>query len=202
MSEYKTKISEYHPNTYNESKLDIKRKRKLEANKVSSMLKIADNTSWNEDDNSFYLIPMKWFSSWKKYIRYDNHSSVQNSEEEEPGSIRYSELLADDKDYLHNYSVPENSRDKIIKQFAEEGKDYLIISTELHSLLQESYGGSGIKRWQVPIGSNGLRKLFPKLMHVQYFVIIRSILPLFITENLHASSLNHYIFQAISPFEC
>lgn len=156
-------------------KLETKRTRKREAKHVSSLLRTWRNTAWNTHDNIFYIIPSKWFSKWKAYTGYDEPRSLSQTgtpnsvqEPDPPGPITYKELLADDKDYLHNYSVPDNARDKIIKDSAEEGKDYMTIPKELYEFLAEKYGGTGITRCQVDIGCNGIRKFYPKLVRVYH----------------------------------
>lgn len=152
------------------SKNDKKRIRKQEANHVSSLMKIWKDTSWNTQDNLFYMIPHKWFSKWKNYINSDEINTPESSSacSFHPGPITYNELLENDKEYLHNYSVPENERDKVVKASAEEGRDYFMSSEQLHNFLKERYGGTGICRYQVNIGYNGLRKVYPKLASVYY----------------------------------
>ena len=137
---------------------------------ISSLLKIDRNTSWNVQDNVFYIITYKWFDKWKNYIDHDKHSEGKK-DYNYPGPIYYKDLLADDKDYYHNYSVSERMREKIIKESAKEGRDFLVISKESYDYLQEKYDGEGVERYKLNIGCNGLRKLYPKLVQVPYLHI-------------------------------
>lgn len=118
-------------------------------------------------------MPCRWFDKWKSFIEYDELKSFtqidtpsSGREPNYPGPITYKELLADDKEYLHNYSAPERLRDVVIKHSAEEGKNYFVVSKDLYEYLQENYGGEAILRHQLEIGCNGLKKYYPKLIQV------------------------------------
>lgn len=155
------------------SKHDTKRAKKREAKHVSSLLRTWRNTMWHSSDTILSLISSKWFARWKAFIEWDEGKSYSQTgtpkslqEPDYPGPMSIKDLLADDKEYLHNYTVPDRMREKVIKESAEEGRDYFIGPKELYDYLQEKYGGAGILRPQVKIGCNGLLKFFPKLIRV------------------------------------
>jgi len=158
---------------YTTGKLEERRAKKREAKHVGALMKVWNNTLWSAKDIAFYIIPSRWFAKWKAYIDYDEARSFSQSgtnfarEPERPGPITYKELLAEDKEHLHNYSVPGRLRDKVIKSSAEEGRNYFVGSKELCEYLQEKYGGEGILRYQYEIGCNGLKRFYPKLVRVK-----------------------------------
>eukprot|EP00826_Nyctotherus_ovalis_P063873 TRINITY_DN9365_c0_g2_i9.p3 TRINITY_DN9365_c0_g2~~TRINITY_DN9365_c0_g2_i9.p3 ORF type:complete len:162 (-),score=37.88 TRINITY_DN9365_c0_g2_i9:1022-1507(-) len=150
--------------------IESRRAKKREAKHVAAMIKVWRNTLWNAQDKVFYVLPCRWFHKWRGYVEHEEGRSVgtpsTGREGEWPGPVTCRELLEEDKEYLHNYAVPDRLRDKVIRPSAEEGKDFFVGSKQLCKFLQERYGGEGIMRYQLEIGCNGLRRFYPKLAHV------------------------------------
>lgn len=149
---------------------EFRRARKREAKHVSAMMKLWHNTLWNAQDKVFYLLPSRWFNKWREYVECEEGrvagTPSAGQEAEWPGPVACRELLEEDKEYLHNYAVPDRLRDKVVRPSAENGKDFFPVASQVSLFLQERYGGEGIRRYQVEVGCNGLRKFYPKLVHV------------------------------------
>ncbi len=163
------------------NKREAKRAKRKEAKYVALLLKIGGSTNWNQHDRQSYLLPTKWLNRWKKHIEYEefvnkhkavhfgaSSAALSSPAQDTPGPITCTEIMADSKEYFHNYSCPEALCNFVIKEGMEEGKDYLTISKELWKYLKNKYDGNPFARYQINIGNNGMKKLDLKLSRVHF----------------------------------
>jgi len=163
------------------NKRDNKHSKKRESKYVTMLLKIGYTTYWNSQDSQVFIIPAKWLTRWKNYINSDSDLTQNKTELQKdikisqndilPGPISCKELIADNKDFLHNLANPSSESNFVLRENLQSEKDFHIISKELMNFLQKQYGGSGILRHHIPIGPSAIKKLDLKLSKVFLYFI-------------------------------
>ena len=163
------------------NKREAKRAKRREAKYVAMLLKVSSSTNWNAHDRTAYVLPTKWFSRWKKYVEYEEFVNKHKAAYfgaagapaiEHPGRITSEELLADTKEFFHNYSSPEAICNLVLRDFIEESKDYMILSKEIWNYLQKKYEGKSLVRYYINVGLNGNHKLDLKLSRVSLLILL------------------------------
>ena len=101
-------------------------------------MRIQCESTWSDHDNEVFIVPSKWLNNLKAHIY---------SKDKEPGPISYKDLMLDRGEYYHSLDE-ENQFNWILKETAEEEKDYYIVSKELWEHFNDSYDGERVIRYR------------------------------------------------------
>ena len=145
--------------------VDLPRKtKKAEERRVSKLLRIQSQTSWNDQDNEVYVISSKWLTRWKNYIK---NIPNPNSIIEEPGPINYDDIKMDDDKY-YNPLTQDTQFSCILKETAKEEMYYFAISKELWNFYHDTYEGDEAIRYRIHIGPNNDNKIDTNFYKVNF----------------------------------
>lgn len=86
-----------------------------------------------------YIISMKWFSNWKKYVYFPSSDS-------HPGNIDQSDILESESDLFLDPNNESNFGNEVLKKGLEENKDYMIAEEKVWHYLSRFYQGREIRR--------------------------------------------------------
>ncbi|MDR3737317.1 MAG: DUSP domain-containing protein [Acidobacteriaceae bacterium] len=156
-----------------DNKREAKRLRHREAKYVALQFKLANCTAWNARDRQAYILSAKWFSKWNKYVDFEeliNKHKVGNNGPAEPvlhpGPIASKQLVMDPKEHFNHHSSPDALCNAVLQDYAEENKDFYVVSKELWEYIHKRYSGSTLVRYYIPTGVNGMTHLDLRLAKV------------------------------------
>lgn len=146
--------------------------RAQQATHVANLIFILRTTSWTRCDRRCYLVAAEWFDRWSEYVDFSKHfsmkkiqlgsvySQAQESAEtfvsdEYPGEIGNQCLLANEKEFYHNYSHPKALCNLVLRESLEENRDYYIVTRDIWDYLRSIYRGFELPRDCVSVGANG-----------------------------------------------
>lgn len=168
-----------------------KRNVKAEKKHLEMLMKVQCNSRWSDHDNEVFIVPSKWLNYWK-----DCANNEEPEHGEDPGPVSHSEIMLDPNEYYHSLDR-ESQFDWVLKETAEEEKDYYVASKELWEFLQGLYGGTEAIRFRLSSCANH-RKLdvrfskvaFPPTvgrdhLHGQRPASVRTAAPHFLPQQLH-----------------
>jgi hypothetical protein len=139
---------------------------------VANLIFIQRTTNWTKCDRKHYLITASWFDRWTEYVDFNKEfnmkkiqlGSVYNQPEDEvqllpnkefPGEISNQCLLANEKEFYHNYNHPKALCNFGLRDLLEQHRDYNVVSKDIWDYCKSIYGGFEISRDSIPTGANG-----------------------------------------------
>lgn len=126
-----------------------RREIKTEAKYIEMLMRVQCKSRWSDQDNEAFIIPSKWLNSWKEHVDSDKTQGLS----EKLGPISCKEIILDTEEYYHSLDR-ESQFDSILKDTAEEEKDYYIASKELWQSLHNTYGGEEAIRYRLSSSTN------------------------------------------------
>lgn len=105
-----------------------------------------------EEGCPVFLIPMRWFSKWKKHTFFyeltdDDEEGMMADEDNRagydffPGKIDITELLEVHPNFLPDPDSVKDYTNLILKKGLQNGKDYFVFGKSTAKYLYEIYGG-------------------------------------------------------------
>jgi hypothetical protein len=163
-----------------------------QAKYVAGLIWVLRKTRWSKLERECYLVSSRWFEKWAAYVdlyRYFNpgkgvltplyysNGGMEDDEvpglgKEFPGAIDNQCLLADGKDYYHNFNTPQAKCNYVLREGLEEGREYYVVTKEIWDYLHKIYGGMTLRRDCIFIGNNGKTKLDIKMEKVRLLFFV------------------------------
>eukprot|EP00826_Nyctotherus_ovalis_P020206 TRINITY_DN16327_c0_g2_i3.p1 TRINITY_DN16327_c0_g2~~TRINITY_DN16327_c0_g2_i3.p1 ORF type:complete len:254 (-),score=19.34 TRINITY_DN16327_c0_g2_i3:15-776(-) len=137
--------------------------RAQQATHVANLIFILRTTNWTRCDRRCYLVTTEWFDRWSEYVDFSKHfnmkkvqlgsvyTQAQESAEaivsdEYPGEIGNQCLLANEKEFYHNYGHPKALCNFVLREPLEENRDYYIVTKDIWDYLRSIYRGFELPR--------------------------------------------------------
>ena len=171
-----------------------------QAKHVANLIFIQRTTNWTKCDRKCYLITTSWFNKWAEYVDFHKEfnmkkiqlGSVYNQPEDDmqsfstkeyPGEIYNQSLLANERDFYHNYNHLKALCNFGLRDLLEKHRDYNVVSKDIWNYFWGIYGGFEISRDCIPIGANG--KISPDItMSKVIFILTLKVKIVFIRKYL------------------
>jgi len=157
---------------------------KQQAKKIAELIWIFRKTRWNKFEKECYIMSARWFDKWAIYVDFykyfnvskgtltsayytaDNEDLEFSAGKEHPGIIDNQCLIADSKEYYHNFTNPQALCNFILRDSLEENRDYYIVTKDIWDYLHSIYGGMALRRDCIILSPNGRIKIDTKMEKV------------------------------------
>jgi ubiquitin carboxyl-terminal hydrolase 4/11/15 len=184
---------DFHPLNPNEQE-ELKR----EALTAKKLLDAFETQFFDQNTEFFYVLSVKWFNKWKKYVGYDGYANNKDPDAKllgqvKPGAIN-TDIVDESADQL-KYSEPSHYANTYIVPKLQSELHYKLITEEAWNFFKGLYAGTEIKRpaYQLPDGS---RRVEVQLKQVKVVIVNSSLLRSI--DHGRVSELKAYKFQTCS----
>ena len=154
-----------------------------QAKYIAGLVWILRKTNWTKYEKECYIISARWFDKWAAYVDFPKYSSKGNltplyyttpsgddinfgTGKEHPGAIDNQYLLAEAKEYYHNFSYLQDKCNFVFRDGLEENRDYYVVTKDIWDYLHSIYGGLALSRDCMYAGVNGRMKIDIKMEKV------------------------------------
>ncbi|CAD8206908.1 unnamed protein product [Paramecium pentaurelia] len=142
----KTSISQYQAN-----------KLKQQAKEMHDMLCQLQENFENEECDKYYILSKNWFEQWKQFVSYDQVINGQPPDKKFGQTMLQNynyDLLERINECFKFYPLNSNPWNIWLKPDLKEGINYIVISQQIQSYLNQNYRGLQIVRNSVGQGKN------------------------------------------------
>lgn len=132
------------------------------------------NQAFNMPENeSFYVISVKWLNKWKKYTSYDEVTKNRDPNlkwfgQTKPGRIN--EDIVEQNARFIRYPDDEDYRNIFLKEEIQEKRDYELITKDAWEFISSKYSNIAVERFAFTY-ANGMKAVEVRLKRVSYNIL-------------------------------